>query len=356
MAFDPSEIAVVEVNGRTFTDWTSVLVETEYANWFPKFQFDCSEEGEMPTSWNKLQLAPGDVAKVYLGGELAVFGYLIERHVAFEKRHHAVRLVGTGKTFDLTNSCVPLDKLGGHDGKTWSQLAQDLIQHLGLKLKKVGAVDDEKFENIQVQPGETISQILERYARMRKIVIGSSHEGDLVAIGDHSGTVAGYLTEGDNILRANGVIRDENVYRKIYTIGQQNSNDEHSGDKSNKQIGRAMGSSNRDRYLIIPTEIADGDHGVQQRAEMEKIFTEGAQIEFSITVQGWKKPGGSLWRAGEYYFVKSPALITNRLLGCKSCVYEQQDGGGTTTTLQMVDPVHMNGRPNMSGTISEAPQ
>jgi len=63
-------------------------------------------------------------------------------------------------------------------------------------------------------------------------------------------------------------------------------------------------------------------------------------------VQGWFKDNNAsdrVWKAGEYYFINSPSLILNGVtLGCAACTYEQNDGG-TTTTLNMVKPEHMNG-------------
>lgn len=346
MSFNPDEVATLVVNGKEYTDWTTVEVETRWADWYPIFTFECSEEAEMPTLYSDLQFAPGDVVQVKLGGISAVFGYIIERHAAYDAKNHLVRLIGVGATFDLTNSCVPIDKLGNHDGKSWSKLANDLMEHLGIKLQSYGAVDNTPFENIQVQPGETIGAVLERYARMRKIVIGSTPEGRLLAIGDHSGTTSGTLEEGVNILQANCVIKDENVYKRIYAIGQQFGNDQHNGDQANKQIAQVMGSSSRNRYLIIPTEIADAQHGVQRRAEMEKVFTEGAMIEAHITVSGWFRDTGQLWKSGEYYHVRSPSLLLDRLLGCRAVHYQQSNSSGTTTVLEMVDPYHMNGKPD----------
>jgi prophage tail gpP-like protein len=346
---NPNEIAGIEVNGRLFHDWTSVMVEARYADWYPIFSFECTEDSPVPIDWRALQFAPGDVVKVTLAAQPAVHGYVTERHVGYDKRNHGVRIIGCGKTIDLPTSSVPLEKTGNHDGKSWPQLAQDLMSHLGIPLEMRGAVDATPFEQIQVQPGETIASAQERYARMRKIVIGSSPNGALIAIGDHSAQTSGYLTEGENILSANCVIRDLNVYKKIYALGQQNGNDDHNMDQANKQIAQVGGTSARNRYLIVPADIADTPHGIQQRAEMEKVFTEGSQIEAHITVQGWLKSSGQLWKAGEYYWVKSPMLILNRLLGCKVCTYEQDNARGTITTLQMVDPVHMNGKPDMRG-------
>ena len=63
-------------------------------------------------------------------------------------------------------------------------------------------------------------------------------------------------------------------------------------------------------------------------------------------MQGWFKDQNQsteVWKAGEYYVIQSPSLIlNNKVLGCAGCVYEQ-NAGGTTTTMNMVQPIHMNG-------------
>jgi prophage tail gpP-like protein len=141
------------------------------------------------------------------------------------------------------------------------------------------------------------------------------------------------------------VVRDQMVYKKIYAVGQGTSGDQASGDQQNKQIAQLDGTSTRNRYMITVADIADTLHGVQRRAQMEKVFTEGSEIEAQIVVQGWFKDNNKsdeVWRAGEYYQVESPSLILHQILGCSGCIYEQSDAG-TTTTLIMVDPIHMNG-------------
>jgi len=343
------EVATLQVRGSLFTNWTSIRIEQNISEWFPKFQFECTEESPMPLVVDALQFIPGDVVTAYVGGVPAVFGFITERHVAYDAQQHGVRLVGVGDTFDLTSSMVPLEKLNGHDGQPWMALAADLANHLGIKIIPRGAVDGAPFENIQVQPGEVISQILERYARMRNIVIGSNATGGLLAIGEHPATSTGTLTEGYNILRANCVVRDTPIFKKIYAVGQNFSSDQANGDPQNKQVAMLYGTSTRNRYMTAVADVADTMHGIQRRAEMEKVFTEGAKIEAQITVQGWFKDNNrsdSAWRAGEYYAVESPSLILHDILGCKQCVYEQNSSGGTTTTMTMVNPVHMNGRRN----------
>ncbi|UPT99207.1 hypothetical protein J4G48_0014645 [Bradyrhizobium barranii subsp. apii] len=341
------EIATLEVRGNLFTNWTSVRVEQRVTQPFPTFQFECTEESPVPLVWDAMQFVPGDIVRVYVGGVPAVFGYITERHVGFDARNHGVRLIGCGDTVDLTNSMVPIEKLNGHDGKSWSALARDLMQHLGIKLKETGAVDNTPFENIQIQPGETIMAAIERYAKMRNIVIGSNAMGGLLAIGENPASPTGDLIEGVDILRANAVMRDQMVYKKIYVLGQSTGSNNAYGDSQNKQIAYESGTSSRNRYMVTVADIADTMHGVQRRAMMEKVFTEGSFIEAQVTVQGWFKnqnQSDDVWKAGEYCTITSPSLILNgQVLGCAGCVYEQTEQG-TTTTLQLVDPIHMNGR------------
>ena len=340
------EIMTLEVRGNLYTNWTSSRVEQRVTEPFPTFQFECTEESPIPQIWDALQFLPGDIVRAYVGGVPAVFGYIIERHVAFDAGNHAVRLVGCGNTVDLTNSMVPLEKLNGHDGQSWSALARDLMMHLGVRLNEKGAVDQTPFENIQVLPGETIMQTLDRYAKMRDIVIGSSATGGLLAIGENPAVSTGNITEGVDILRANAVWSDEKVYKKIYVLGQGTGSDSAYGDSQNKQIAFQAGTSSRNRYMITVADIADTMHGVQRRAQMEKVFTEGSYLNMQITMQGWFKnqnESDDVWKAGEYYSVTSPSLMLNGMvLGCAGCVYEQSDQG-STTTLTLVDPMHMNG-------------
>jgi hypothetical protein len=149
------------------------------------------------------------------------------------------------------------------------------------------------------------------------------------------------------------VLRDPMVFKKIFVVGQGQGSDSASGDGQNKQVAQEDGTSTRERHMVVPYELAEPDtHGIERRAKMEKLFTEGSYLEAQITVQGFFKDNNqseSVWRAGEYYGVNAPMLILNNvLLGASACVYEQTDGG-STTTLSMVLPIHMNGLLNFRG-------
>jgi prophage tail gpP-like protein len=357
MAMNPKEIAYLRVNGTDYYDWTSVTVEVRITQAFPIFQFDCTEFDEvtkLPTGMSQAQIAnnmrivPGDIVEVYLAGIQIILGYVTERHVGYDARSHGVRIVGVGKTYDLVSTSV-WQQGGAMDNQNWAQIAQKLIAPYGIGLQTKGSLDLKPYEQVHVQPGEIVWSALERYARQRAIVMGSTHDGKLLGIGPHAATESDQLVEGLNILRANAVIADDNVYHRIFAVGQRAGNDNVWGDQASKLVGQVSGSAQRYRPLVTVMDVSDDQHGAQQRAQMDKIFTEGGRIEANITVQGWLRESGDLWRAGDYYWVRSPMLLMNMKLGCRSIVYEQSDNAGTTTTLTLVDPIHMQGIPGMGG-------
>jgi prophage tail gpP-like protein len=343
--FGNKEIATLRVRGVNYTNWTSIRIEQRAAQAFPVFQFECTEESPMPVQPSALAFVPGDVVQAFIGGAQVLFGYITERHVGFDATNHGVRLIGTGDTSDLVNTMVPVEKLGPYENMNWAGLFHEITSHLGTKLTAKN-IDLKPYEQIQIQPGDSIMSALERYALPRNIVIGSVATGGILALGEHPAHASGTLTEGVDILRANAVTRDDRIFKRYTTLGQANGSDKSWGAGQNQQRADLGGTSTRNRHNVTVLGVADSIHGVQRRVKMEYVFSEGAVIEAQITVQGWYKNSNQsdeIWRAGEYYRVNSPSLLLNDLLGCQSCVYEQNDASGTTTTLTMVRPIHLNG-------------
>lgn len=358
MGFDPKEVATLIIGGQMYRDWTSVDVVRRYTEWFPSFQFDCTEFDDMKRAnpsfsmdayRSNIRIKPGDKVQVLLGGQLAVEGYVTERHVGYDANNHGVRIVGVGKSFDLTNTSVIPQTAGSYDGKNWEQIARAILGPTGVGLKILGKLDAAVFERAHILPAEVNAAVLERYARMRKIIIGSTPFGEVLAVGEHQAISQDTLQEGGNIKAANAVLKDDNVYKKIYALGSKPGSDNSFGDDVNKMVESVDGSSTRNRYLVVPSDVADGEHGLQQRARMQLNFTDGLELVANIVVQGWLRQNGQLWKDGDYYFVNSPMLILNDLLGCKEVTFHQSNAAGTISTLVMVDPSHMNGKPNMSG-------
>jgi prophage tail gpP-like protein len=81
---------------------------------------------------------------------------------------------------------------------------------------------------VHPQPGDTIYTFLERLARVRGIVLGSDHLGNMLLIDEHDYLVSANLVEGENILKMQCVISKE-FTREFYMMRGQTVGNGYSG-------------------------------------------------------------------------------------------------------------------------------
>lgn len=347
MAFKETEKAVLVVNGQRYEDWTSVQVVHRVLEPYPTAVFECTEQvdpknPDAPSDafWSTLKIKPGDACEIYLAGILAITGHVMIRQAGYDARQHGVQITVMGRTQDLTVSSA-VTKTGNFDGQSWEAIARSLLAPFNIELQTVGKLDKTPFPQMQIQPGELVWQVLERLARSRKVVLGSTNDGKLLAIGEHSESSEDKLVEGGNILAANCVIDDRNVMAKYYATGQRAGSDQAWGSEVAEITAMAAGSAQRYRPKVEVMEHPEAPDGVRKRAEFERLIHEGAHVTAQITVQGWLREGGDLWRVRTYPFCKSGKLLLDRPLGIHEAVFKQDDSG-TTTTMTLILPEFMN--------------
>lgn len=341
MAFRAAEKATLVVNGRLFEDWTSVSVTHRYNQAYPTATFECTEKIPTPTAWPALQFKPGDSCRIWLAGILAITGHITHRQVGYDAENHGVQLTVLGKTHDLAE-CSVAGTAGTFDGYPWVAIARKLISPFGIGLETVGNVDGTPFEQMTIQPGELVWSTLERLARFRKIVLGSTERGNLLAAGPERATVVDRLVEGVNILRANCTIADPHIYQKYWAIGQRAGNDDVNGSEASELVAMTAGSANRYRPIVTVAEHPETQEGLQKRSEYDALFNEGQLVTAQVTVQGWLRGNTDLWRVGTCPHVWSPMMMVNQPLAIQEATFKQDNSSGTTTTLELVAPWFLN--------------
>lgn len=359
----PEERATVVVRGKEFRDWTSVMVQHRVRDSHHTFAFTCSEVHPTPSQWPLLQFRPGDDVEILLADKLAITGKITVREVGYDAERHGVRLIGRSKTADLSKASVD-HPTGRFDGYGWSAIARSCIAPFGIGLRSFGDISDQPFRWVQLQPAETVWGFLERLARFRGILLSSSPEGDLVAIGPHKRTgISDALIEGANILKANCIFNEEHVFSEYNFRGQSEADDETWGDDASKLSATVKGSASR---YLPHQDVAE--HPVtaselQARVQWERMWREGSLVDLEIVTQGWLKPDGSdIWRIRSYPHVRSPMLMLDASLGIDEATFTQDNDSGTLTTLKLRAPWAMNEKPDFSAAnpspnsgVSEAP-
>ena len=336
------ETATIVVNGRRFSDWETVMVQHRWNEAYPVFKFTTADQIEVPMDWRLLQFKPGDDCAIYLGGQLAITGVIITRQVAYDASNHGVMLDGVGITWWAHRaSIVPQgnEPVGNFDNMSFQQAAQQVLAPTGIQLVTVGTLDATPFVRLQSEPGETIWAFLERIARPRGIVMGSDHLGNFLAIGQHTFSPTADLIEGVNIKKAQVTITSQDLYSKYIVYGQTAASDDQNGTDASEQKGEVGGSSRRYSPRLTTAEQPVWSQAeVQARAAAEAIWSEGTIIQATITVQGWMRPSGGLWKAGSDIRVWSPMAMLDMVMKVQSVTFMQSRQEGTESVLDLVVP------------------
>ena len=352
----PQEIAVLEVNGKKFDDWESVWVQMRANDSITLFRFTAAERDPIfgvantfPT-WQKLQFKPGDKCTITLGGQLAVTGIIEVRQVAYDAHQHGVMLIGKTETAAPARSSVNT-KTGNFDNKHLQQIAQEVIAPFGVGLKVIGQLDMTPFKQMQNEKGELIWDFLERIARFRGAIMGSDEQGNFLLIGDHSYQAAGQLVEGVNIKSCQCTISHEQTYMQLDAHGQQKASDQTSGPAASEVKATAKGKVPFPFSILITAMEQPGtQQEAQKRADTEKKWADGTEVQANITVQGWLRGGTALWKPLDEVFVNSPMAMLQQQLKIRTATFTQDNQNGTQTLLDLVVPGLLNGSPNLDTT------
>jgi prophage tail gpP-like protein len=350
----PDEIAVLEVNGKKFDDWESVWVQMIANDPSTKFRFTAAERdpifkkaGVFP-DWTKLQFKPGDRCTITLAGQLACTGIIEIRQVAYNATQHGVMLIGSTDTSTPARSSVDT-KTGSFDKKNIQQVAQEVLAPHGVGLRVIGNIDMTPFIHLQNEKGELIWDFLERIARFRGVVMGSDNEGNFLLIGDHNSPKVADLVEGQNIKSCQCTIRQDQMYMHLDAHGSSHANNERDGPEASELKATAEGNVKAPySKLITPLENEVWSQAeVQKRADTEKKWSDGTEVQANITVQGWLRGGTALWKPLDDVFVNSPMAMLQQTLKIRTATFMQDNQNGTETLLDLVVPGLLNGNLNL---------
>jgi prophage tail gpP-like protein len=342
---NPLEICEVACGGARYRDWTHVNVQRRFGDWASSFNLAVVEMSGRAGGWAGIKLKPGDQVTITLAGTQVINGFIEVRQAVVNARSHGVQVQGRSRTGDLVSSSAII-KPGHFKDQTFEAIAKRAIQPFGINmtLKNLPEGASRPFKMAQVFHGETVFQFLERLARQRGIIMTDDPNGNLIGGGlDPSAGSAATLEEGRNIVDARALIRDDIVASKIEGYGQNSGSDSMWGAEAS-QIKATADNPTMGRYkpLLILAEDPLTKRDLQDRVDREQAQRIGTAVQCSVTVQGWHKPGGGLWREGEVLTVKAPSLFPNpggmQSLAVEQVTYAQDPTGGTTTTLDMVLP------------------
>jgi prophage tail gpP-like protein len=336
--FPDSEIAQLIVAGNIFTDWESIWLKHKWNESFAYFRFTAAERGTPPADWTLLQFKPGDNCQITLAQQPALTGIITDRQVSYDAERHEVQLIGKSLTHWGYKSSVDTPT-GNFDGQTLQQVFESVMSVYPGGTQIIGVVNPLPFEKLQNEVGELTWDFLERIARPRGAVLGATNMGQYLLIGNHAYPVVAKVQEGLNIKSCECLISHDEFLKTFEVRGQTAGSDQASGSQTNEMKCMVAGKAEIYSKLITPAEQPVKSQGeLCDRAYNEAKWHAGTEITANITTYGWTYDGKNLWYAGMNVYVDSPMVMLNMVLKARTVTFEQNDRGGTTTTLELVAP------------------
>jgi len=338
--------ATLIVGGGKFEDWESVWVQHTWGDPYSQFRFTAAERDLAKNGYAQLQIKPEDSCTIELAGELAITGIVITRQAAFDESNHGVLLQGVSKTWSAASSSI-IHETNSFDGKSFMQIAEEVLKPTNIKGMKFGTISDKAFERQHSHPGDSIFSFLERIGKERKVIVTCDKDGNFLFVGeDHPTKQLGALVEGVNIRKCQAVISISAQRSDFILHGSSAADDKDNMRKQAEQEAKEKGALKKVyRPILVPNEqpVWTSDE-LKTRAKNEKMWTEAQQVQATFVVQGWKSGTGKLWEAGADVSVKSKMAMINQDLSIQSATFTQDNNSGTLTTLLCVAPWGLNGK------------
>jgi prophage tail gpP-like protein len=337
MPFNPQEVAEITVNGKRFRDWESVQVHMAEGEPKHSFKFSVSEGAPLAKDFAEVRIKPGDHCTVSLGGELAITGMVETRQVAYTKDQHGVEISGHSFNNTAAEGSV-MHQTMEWKNKPLQTIATDILKPFGLKFIPKGAIPSTPFPRVNVAPSTTAWEAIETLARQRGVTLGTSVEGNVTGRmkwdpgGDR-------LVEGQNILEGREVLSIAMGDGPGYDVRQQpGTNDSWGASSAHKPNSSSPSKTPGGGIGAYAPQVSLGEHPGNKQDSSARSGTESTQrdyekFEVTITVQGWHRPSGGLWRPGIMVHVKSPMLIVDESLKLMKSDFSQDNKSGTRTVL-----------------------
>jgi len=343
MAFKQQEVAEISVNGQRFRDWESVQVKLAEGESNNTFKLTVSEGKPLSSKFADLQIRPGDHCTISLAGELAITGYVETRQVAYTAEQHGIEIIGVSHTKALVDGTAMTKNGNEFRDKPWKAIADEVVKPIKV-VPKTG-LDNTPFRRASIPPGMSKFDFIEMLARQRGITVGTDKDGNLTARMQWTGGGAN-LVEGVNILEGREVMTIKGGGGPNDSVNQEPGYDLRTsiaggthGNKSSSTSNVSTGGKGVAAVNRQPAEHPGTKQETTSRNKMESQQRGAEQLQVTIGVQGWLKPGGGgLWAPGEKVHVKSPMLMVDEDLDLVSATFTQDNKSGTRTTLELKRP------------------
>lgn len=324
--------AVFYVNKQIYQGFKNIRLERSLTSLTGSFEIVLIDKWLVEKS--DFEMKPGLEIVCKIGDKPFYSGYIDKLDISLDAGSRNLTINGRDKTGDL----VDCSHIGRNE---FNNMKLEAIAKEMCKPFKLGVIffaeTGDPITKFTVTQGDTIFQSLEKLAKMRKLLITSSPEGNLVF--ERKGIIRSSteLVEGFNIKKA-GISFDNTERFSNYIVksqaigilGNETDSTQAKGSASDEGI-------NRYRPIIILNESQGDGKTAQQRAEWEANLRAAKACNVSVVVVGWTQKAGELWAVNQLVHIDSPSLGIKQDMLISKVGFELSENG-KITELELIRP------------------
>jgi len=330
--------AILKIGGGRFAGWKTLSCTRSIEQASNLFSLEVTER--WPGQPDRWPINKGDECELILDGATAITGYVDRRRPSFSADASGLTVGGRDRAADIVDSSA---RRPGSDYKTGDlgslslpALARQLCEPHDVRVAVASGLDvGAAFANCSIDPGETVWECIERYARQRAVLVMSDGRGGLLLTRAGAGRSSGALIEGENIEGAELDDDDSERFARYVALGQSESTESWNGAQALHASGAANDPALRaNRVKLLTAETLATGVTLADRAAWERDIRRARGRSIVITVSGWSI-NGRLWQPNERVPVKIPRWDINAELLIKQ-VTSIKDEEGSRSEITVV--------------------
>ena len=321
-----------------YTGWVDVRITRSIEDMSGSFNLQLTSK----TDVNDGDIKAGAECYVEINGNRVITGYIDDVVIDISDTEHTITVVGRDKTADLID-CAAIHASGRWRNASLQKIAEDLCKPFGIGV--FWDVNDSKasapFRWMQIEPSETVFELLARAARQRGILMTSDVYGNLVFTSAGEKNIA-ILTLGDNIKNLS-ITRSWRERFSLYRVLGDSAAGAIWGETQTAAQSTAVYANVTDESITRyrPTVIMSDDNlnkkNATVRADWERRRAAAHSQPITVTVQGWLYDDVNVWLPNFQVFLTAEiyGLFAEELLIVEVEFGIGNDDGVTTTLLLM---------------------
>lgn len=314
------------VNHRIYSGWQRIKVTRsmdQFAHTFSLTLTDTQTHGART-------IKPNAPCEVRLDGTVLITGFIDQATPSYDGQQRSLSVSGRSKTADLVDCTLPPSKQPVQKEKqTLLQLAQSCCKPFGISVTADVAL--KPVATATLDPGETIYEFLERYARAAGVLLLTTPAGNVHITRASSNRAPTALVLGDNLRAGNGSFDRRDVFSDYFVLSQRDQQ------QQRQKVTAHAKDSHVSRYratVVSPAVSLDNDEATRY-AEVQRNVAFGRSQQAVYTVSGWQHAQG-LWQCNRLVRIQDAWLGLLDVWWMLATVEFTQDKNGRSSRLTLM--------------------